>query len=86
MLYWDDSAGRWRASELQTRTAREDEALPPLVQAVAARLTDRARAHLLRMISVRLSPEWSDPARLPKFLSDTQVYQTDLAAGRIVAK
>ncbi|MBK9235070.1 MAG: hypothetical protein IPO19_03000 [Rhodoferax sp.] len=86
MLYWDDSAGRWRASELQARTAREDEALPPLVQAVATRLTDHARAHLLRVTSVRLSPEWSDPARLPKFLSDTQAYQTDLAAGRIVAR
>jgi hypothetical protein len=53
---------------------------------VAARLTDPARAHLLRVTSVRLSPEWSDPARLPKFLSDTQVYQADLAAGRIVAR
>ena len=86
MLYWDDSAGRWRASELQRRTADEGDALPPLLQAVAARLTDPARAHLLRVTSVRLSPEWSDPARLPKFLSDTQVYQADLAAGRIVAR
>ena len=86
MLYWDDGAGRWRASELQRRTADEGDALPPLLQAVAARLTDRARAHLLRVTSVRLSPEWSDPESLPKFLRDTQVYQTDLAAGRIVAR
>jgi hypothetical protein len=86
MLYWDAHAGRWRASELQARTADEDEPLQPLLQAVATRLTDHTRAHLLRMISVRLSPEWSDPARLPKFVSDTQVYQSDLAAGRIVAR
>ena len=86
MLYWDDSAGRWRASELQRQTADEGDALPPLLQAVAARLTDPARAHLLRVTSLRLSPEWGDPAQLARFLRDTQVYQTDLAAGRIVAR
>jgi len=86
MLYWDDSAGRWRASELQRQTADEGDALPPLLQAVAARLTDPARAHLLRVTSLRLSPEWGDPAQLAKFLRETQVYQTDLAAGRIVAR
>jgi hypothetical protein len=53
---------------------------------VAARLTDPARAHLLRVTSLRLSPEWGDPAQLAKFLRETQVYQTDLAAGRIVAR
>ncbi len=86
MLYWDNTAALWRASELQARTGREDEALPRLMQAVAARLTDRGRAHLLRVTSVRLSPEWGDAAALPKFLGDSQVYQTDLAAGRIVAR
>ncbi len=86
MLYWDDSTASWRASELQARTADEGDALSPLLQAVAAHLTDHTSAHLLRMTNVRLSPERVDPEDLPEFLSDTQIYQTDLAAGRIVAK
>jgi hypothetical protein len=56
------------------------------VAALAARETDRASAHLLRVRSVRLSPERSDATDLPRFLQESQLYQTDLAAGRIVAR
>ena len=85
VLYWDGGAGRWRASEVQTRTAREDEALPPLLAWIAERLTDRESAHLLRVGAFRLAPTERDPIPLPDFLHSAQVYETDLAAGRIIA-
>ena len=61
-------------------------ALPSEVGAVLPYVEPRGEVGATIKLSVRLSPEWSDPARLPKFLSDTQVYQSDLAAGRIVAR
>ena len=85
MLYWDAGAGHWRASELQRRSGSEDEVLPPLLQSVADRLADRHSAHLLSVAGFRLSPIVRDWAGFPEFLRQAEVYETDLAAGRIVA-
>lgn len=84
MLYWDESAGRWRLSDLQRRTADEHQDLHPFIQGVADRLPDRASAYLFRFAHFYQPPALDDASSLPDLMADADRFAAELAAGRIL--
>ncbi len=89
MLYWNPALERWQRSFVQRATAQEEHPLQPFEEAVVAHLEQQPGAR--DTVYVTLGAHWFHPPALDdtreikRLLDESERWQMELLAGRIVA-
>lgn len=89
MLYWNPGLERWQRSELQRPSADEEDPLLPFDQEIVDRLDHvpgaRDAVHLVLGEHWFHPPALDDTRRVGPLLEESQRWESELLAGRIVA-